>query len=423
MAIPPPLPSRASGSSAPAPAASPAFGPLDRPAIAGRIPALDGLRGFGLIMVIVQHFGGLQPLTATQWLYTRLVAPAWSALDIFFVLSGFLITGILWDTKASPNYFRNFYMRRLLRVFPIYYAALLLCAWGPRFLYPGGNALFIRHLGWYLTYGYNLAMAKIGVYSGLDEYTSHLWSMSVEEQFYLLWPVIVLLLSRRRFFAVCLAGFVGSIALRLLLFRLHASPISVFCFTLSHLEGLTLGSALAVAARYPDTFRFVRRLARPVFYVALLFLVALFAGCRDVELLNPLMQIAGLPLFAIFFSAGIAIMILPGPPGICRRFFSFRLFTFFGQFSYGAYVFHQIFRYPILKYSELLIQHIAPLRAVALHSVLLGLCLRTFCCFWFSFAIAFVVWHGYEKWFLRLKFLYSYKTKAVMPPAPQQPAA
>src|SRR5882672_5687186 len=93
-----------------------------------RIPALDGLRGVAILMVLLNHFlpdRNYAPSRVMTWL-SNAARSGWAGVDLFFVLSGFLITGILIEAKASPHYFRNFYMRRVLRIFPLYYGALVL---------------------------------------------------------------------------------------------------------------------------------------------------------------------------------------------------------------------------------------------------------------------------------------------------------
>src|SRR5579862_7894518 len=140
-------------------------------------PALDGLRGVAILSVMVEH------------LAPRLLAGGgWVGVDLFFVLSGFLITGVLLDGKDDPHRGRTFYVRRALRIFPLYYATLALITFGPlaKALALGLSA---QTLGWYWIYGTNwqiaLGMAHIG------GPIAYFWSLAVEEQFYLIWPLII----------------------------------------------------------------------------------------------------------------------------------------------------------------------------------------------------------------------------------------
>ena len=144
-------------------------------------PALDGLRGVACVLVVVYH---LFPFF-NQYLFF-----GWMAMDIFFVLSGFLITDILMKTFGQKNYLRNFYARRLLRVFPLYYTTLILFF----FILPGIGRLPVsldyliqNQLYFWLFLQNWLLIFKPGTSDALN----HLWSMAVEEQFYLLWPIAV----------------------------------------------------------------------------------------------------------------------------------------------------------------------------------------------------------------------------------------
>src|SRR5688572_27631555 len=100
----------------------------------GRIPSLDGVRGLAIALVMVSHFawfGGWHPESGLDRAAFALLTSGWWGVDLFFVLSGFLITGILLDSKATAHYFRNFYLRRVLRIFPLYYGTLALLTWLP----------------------------------------------------------------------------------------------------------------------------------------------------------------------------------------------------------------------------------------------------------------------------------------------------
>ncbi|HEX6407837.1 MAG TPA: acyltransferase, partial [Gemmatimonadales bacterium] len=131
----------------------------------GHLPALDGLRGVAILLVMGYHIletfpGGPE----VPDLVTRLASVGWIGVDLFFVLSGFLITGILYDTKGSPGFFRNFYIRRVLRIFPLYYGFLaLFCLILPA-LGPNDAAIVELHRAcpWYWSYLANFYMAQHG---------------------------------------------------------------------------------------------------------------------------------------------------------------------------------------------------------------------------------------------------------------------
>ena len=154
------------------------------------IPALDGVRAVAVLLVICFHFW--QVFTYGPYsLVGKIAMWGQTGVDLFFVLSGFLITGILLDTKGSPSFLRNFYARRILRIFPLYYATLLtIYLIGPLFRWsawvPENQSL------WFWTYLQNLPMTFAPGHVAGPE---HFWSLAVEEQFYMVWPFLVLRLD------------------------------------------------------------------------------------------------------------------------------------------------------------------------------------------------------------------------------------
>jgi peptidoglycan/LPS O-acetylase OafA/YrhL len=178
---------------------------LDGQRLSGKyVPALDGIRGLAILAVLVTHSVPRLPATGLGYWCNQLIELGTFGVDLFFVLSGFLITGILLDSKDAPNYFRNFYARRFLRLFPVYYLYLIFIA----LLLPAIHRAIHTHMPdfggnwwWFLLYSCNLKPD----HAANDAYLGHFWSLAVEEQFYLVWPAVVLLLSRRRltYFCIC----------------------------------------------------------------------------------------------------------------------------------------------------------------------------------------------------------------------------
>jgi peptidoglycan/LPS O-acetylase OafA/YrhL len=186
---------------------------LASPPEPGRIDALDGVRGLAIAAVVMMHgvfFGvplpGQMPLSADA-LYPRLALLGFAGVDLFFVLSGFLITGILVRSRGGAHYFRNFYVRRALRIFPLYYVVIALLLFGLGRAPAGG----VETLS-YLTYWQNYHHAFAGPHA--DPARVVTWSLAIEEQFYLVWPAVVLWLPNATLRRVCVATLVGAIALR-----------------------------------------------------------------------------------------------------------------------------------------------------------------------------------------------------------------
>jgi len=208
-----------------------------------RIPELDGIRAIAIWMVLAVHIqagydnapGALSFLPRP----VRLIfGHGWLGVDLFFVLSGFLITGILLDSKSRPGYFRNFYIRRFLRIMPLYFAVVIV--WSV--CYRGYASYFFMSS----LFGANLAPL-------LHVHAPHgpgvLWSLAVEEHFYLLWPTIVFLLEKRKLTILCASIFLLSPILRSY-YAAHGTDSEVI-YNLSwfRFDGLALGAALALYVR------------------------------------------------------------------------------------------------------------------------------------------------------------------------------
>lgn len=209
-----------------------------------RIAELDGIRAIAILAVLASHvvewgypYDPSKLGSTPHWLIpaVRLSLQGWLGVDLFFVLSGFLITGILLGTRTQASYFRNFYTRRALRILPVFLIALaLMVAWyrsdGPYFLLALGFASDLAPLF--------RVDAPVGA--------TALWSLAVEEQFYLLWPVLVLFLCRRRLALVAVAVVIAVPLARL------ATPEESYFLPWLRCDGLALGALLAIWVRRDD---------------------------------------------------------------------------------------------------------------------------------------------------------------------------
>jgi len=159
------------------------------------MPELDSLRGIAVSLVVCFHsFGfayGLSGLSGIPRMLVALTMSGWVGVNLFFVLSGFLITGILLDTKSRPDYYQRFYWRRALRILPLYYAVLLLL------LILARTGLVHRNVSWSFLAVSAVYLANVASLLGVPMQYGVLWSLAVEEHFYLLWPAAVRSLSKR----------------------------------------------------------------------------------------------------------------------------------------------------------------------------------------------------------------------------------
>lgn len=251
--------------------------------VSGRIPELDGLRGLAILLVVLWHYAAVPvaTTTASPGIYVaRLLRLSWSGVDLFFVLSGFLIGGILLDHRNAPRYFRVFYVRRACRILPLYAAWLLLFFSLPRLIpsmthAPGISDLFAQALpSWsYLTLTQNFVMAERGDFGAV--WLAPTWSLAIEEHFYLVIPIAIRFLPSRSIPPVLIGvGLAGLLA------RLAAGPeryFAVYVLTPLHFDSLIGGMLCAFALREPTCRRHLLRARRPLYGVLLVILAVLLS--------------------------------------------------------------------------------------------------------------------------------------------------
>ena len=393
-------PSHRVQSAAPSPSIPAKVGPrLD---LRGHLPALDGVRGLAILMVLVLHFVG--NMIPTNWIEHAIVGVTnygSYGVDLFFILSGFLITGILFDARNEPHYFRNFYMRRVLRIFPLYYGVLaLVFIVAPLIPLFQGKTLdyLVDRQAWAWLYGVNVYIAIQGEWA--FSYLEHLWSLCVEEHFYFVWPLVVLLLARwpRTLITVSLAIALGAMLARVTGSLMGLSWWTTYVLTPFRLDGLALGAFLAVMMRQPGGLeRLVRALPRVAIaacvLVAVTFVWTRLVSRHGMELVLPVRA----ALLQILLACLLVWALVAPKWTATSRFFGARWLMFLGTYSYGLYVYHHFISYYLttnrteLALAEWLGSHGA---AIALQATLGAAA---------SLAIAYVSYEFFEKRFLALK--------------------
>jgi peptidoglycan/LPS O-acetylase OafA/YrhL len=365
----------------------------------GRLAALDGLRGLAIIMVLFVHFvGDATPHGAVERMVVKVANYGIWGVDLFFVLSGFLITGILLGSKGSPTYFRDFYVRRTLRIFPLYYGVLaLLFVVAPSLplSYPEGLAESAKHQAWLWCYGTNLYVAWKA--SWALPYVSHFWSLAVEEHFYLLWPWLVWALDARALSRVCFGIMALSLGLRIAMSSAGASDVALVALTPCRLDALCVGGLLAVVVREHDVGRVARRAANAAPVLGgLVLLVSAIHVATEGALRSVLLPARG-TLVALTFGAVLVLAVAADRATWLGRCLTTRPLRMMGKYSYGIYVFHGIIAYGMQARST------SSAIAAAVGSTSLAMAIAAVVGTAFSVAVAAVSFEVFEKRFLVLK--------------------
>ncbi len=384
--------------------------PPARRAARSHIPELDGVRGLAIAGVMALHFVNNQ-VTPTNTLERAAVTLSnyglWG-VDLFFVLSGFLITGILADARGRDGYFSSFFIRRALRIFPLYYGVLLVMT----VLVPPAvlgaldhELLDVRALWpWLWTYLTNVYLAPETTFS--IPYVSHFWSLAIEEHFYLVWPFVIWSLSTSR--AMQVSAGLGLLALSLRLYFGVTAPAQLYADVLTpcRVDALCAGAWFALAARQQGGLP--RDLTLRIAGVAAALVVALSFW----HIVSHAAEVAVLALrttaLAVFFGALIHAMTHhPGLEGLKAAMRAGWL-RHLGRYSYGLYVFHGIVAYAM---------HRAAVPAwfaglTGLHT--LDALLMVTAGVSVSYALALASYHGFEQPFLTLKDRF---TPSASPPA------
>ena len=396
-------------------ASRPGHGPLDapnaqvkEPSREKRVAVLDGIRGIAILLVLCNHFilgSGLDRTIFIDRVTVYVGRSLWIGVDLFFVLSGFLITGILFDTKQEPQYFRTFYGRRILRIFPLYYGVLAVVflaaplVLGRVPLGLSGDAQF-----WYWTYLSNFDVALNGW--PWPSHLGHFWSLAVEEQFYLIWPLVVLSLGRRRLMAVTASCFLLAPLFRLV-GRETLGASAAFTLMPMRMDALAAGALLALVVRGEKGWAGLGRWPWLILAASGTPLAVMFVHFRGFPPEHGTIQIVGYSFIALSSAALIAVAMTASSGSLLRRLLESRPLTLLGVYSYGLYVIHNIVQAWLVDHG---------LQAsdfpTIMGSRLPGLLVFSAVAMFVSSLLALASWHFWEMPFLRLKRHFRYRRPA-----------
>ncbi len=383
------------------------------------LPVLDGLRGIAILLVMIKHTW----LTASSYYLPEnlstfdqgmmvLLSYGWAGVDLFFVLSGFLITRILLQTRRQPKYFSTFYYRRLVRIFPLYYVLLiiqfyLLPALATKFpKLPGGEPTSLNEQLHYFGYLANFYQ----VFHPEERFRfllSPTWSLSVEEQFYLIWPFLVFLWNSRTLIICCLSFIVLCPWIRWVLIEMNKDSWMIYSLTPWRCDGLAMGALVAfweIAKEEGGLTKPIRR-RHILYWVGIVMCISAILGMiiykgssRDVDFTNATMHSALSGLFTC-----LLLLLLDSPSERYLRVFEWSPFRLLGKYSYSIYLFHlPIFTVLALGIKKLVLPKIVDF--LPFPGIAFLLCVIVFLIGWGVMMLwGYLSWHLFEKHFLSLK--------------------
>ena len=367
-----------------------------------RILVLDGIRGLAIAMVLVWHYITV-PLSESSSPVLRFLShvtlQSWSGVDLFFVLSGFLIGGILIDAKGSEHYFRTFYIRRAFRILPIYVVACVAYFPVSRWAVSGFPGTMKPAMPWYIyaTFTQNFWLAS----GRWHVWLSPTWSLAIEEQFYLTLPLLIFLVPAKRLWEVAAAGVIAVLAFRTIAYlQFYPAWSNVAFYVLSpfRADGLLLGVLAAILVRNPGRLAFVRERRRALMLTgAALGAVLAFFTWKGWGVLSAAMSTAGYTVLAAFYL--ILLLLTITSSRWLKRIFSWRALRWLGTIAYGLYLIHV----PALDLAFRLFEHRSPRLVQAFDLVPLTIALGG------SLLLACLSWTLFESRLVRYGHRFAYE--------------
>jgi peptidoglycan/LPS O-acetylase OafA/YrhL len=366
-------------------------------------PALDGLRGIAIILVLFHHFTILKPLTTFDQRIANVPLIGWSGVDLFFVLSGFLITGILIDARGSPRYFSSFYARRTLRIFPLYYLVVFLSLIVlPQFPYwhdllAGGGDPRNQLPYWLYLTNFAVAARDQLVHGVLDV----AWSLAIEEQFYLVWAAVVWLCPPRALGPLCGLILVAAPLARASALSQGATHMDVYVLPFFRADALATGALLAWLFRRG----WLQGHGTTALWVAVAGALGVIAVCLvdgDSWWWNPTMQTAGYSLLALTSAGMLTAAVAQQEARWWPRMMSVGWLRAFGKYSYCLYLVHL----PVMRIVRKFV--LPPEQFSSFGSIWTGQILFYAAAVIPAFAIAWLSWRVFEAPILKLKARFPY---------------
>lgn len=313
----------------------PSCGPLRGLGLMPYIPPLDGLRAIAILLVLSTHFQLVPKVYFVERVLFWFTGVGWAGVQLFFVLSGYLITSILLRSLGSPTYYSAFYARRALRIAPPYYLLLAGYFLGAALL---GNASAVSSLApWYGSYLQNIQMSVSGNLG--PQSLGVTWSLAVEEQFYLIWPLFVRALGLRALKRVCLAAVVAALGVRRIMYFSAHAPLAAYVLMPARIDAIAAGSLVAML-HLEGGLSAWRALGWPCLGLGAM----IMAGCARMDHgfgnLKMANLTAGLAALTMIFATILGAVVLAPTGGSVARILSWPPLRSIGRYSYAMYLLH-----------------------------------------------------------------------------------
>lgn len=302
----------------------------------GTIRALDGLRGFAILAVLVDHLARFLPTAGLFSSIAYVGQFGWAGVDLFFALSGFLISGILVRTRGMKRYFKSFYVRRALRILPVYFGTLLFVSIAALVLHiPGLPSL--RDFPYYALFLSNWLLA-LGSANPPPNGFEHFWSLAVEEQFYIIWSLCVAIIAPRRLIPVATAIALLAPLSRIAWVLAHGPGPWPYYAMIARMDSLMMGGIGGILYASGTPIR--RSTALKVSVAALLLFVLGVAITRPASAYSNFIETFGFSLLALGLGSYVLYAALSERHGASHRILNFPPLRRVGRYSYGMYVYH-----------------------------------------------------------------------------------
>jgi peptidoglycan/LPS O-acetylase OafA/YrhL len=371
--------------------------------VARHIPVLDSIRGVAIIMVMIAHFfQGAEASIISDYplfgpVFLKIAYIGLSGVDLFFILSGFLITGILIETKNSRNYFRVFYIRRFLRIFPLYYLVLFISFFIFIKIYPDPSFREVERNQIFLwSYLSNLASTVNNIDWNAGKYIAfgHFWSLCVEEHFYMIWPAIVFIFSLQNLKKIIITIFIISF------FSFIYSSITDHSFwlfkwsTIKYSGALVAGGFISIIYKDGDVFQKTINIAKRIFPTLIILLLLFSLIPRRFGLSELFFLYSWVPYLFLLILA------------LAEHKQTFKLlnnkfFAGFGKISYGLYIYHGLF-IPVFN------NYYRPIVDNLINNSLLAAIVFVITCSSICYGISWLSWRFFESKILMLKRNFQY---------------